>query len=159
MGLDMYLYARKYIAAETYSRVNDEFVTTANPDFDIIASAAGIDKDDLDMEVPSLTIEFKVGYWRKAQAIHNWFVDNLQNGNDNCADYFVSRDDLVTLRDIAFEVLQVKHEDISNDLLPDGYSSYDDDYYWQIEDTVKQLDRILDNPKFQDYEFTYTSSW
>lgn len=26
----------------------------------------------------------QVGYWRKANAIHNWFVDNVQYGEDDC---------------------------------------------------------------------------
>ena len=26
----------------------------------------------------------QVGYWRKANAIHNWFVDHVQDGEDDC---------------------------------------------------------------------------
>ena len=26
----------------------------------------------------------EVGYWRKANAIHGWFVRNVQNGKDDC---------------------------------------------------------------------------
>lgn len=42
----------------------------------------------------------KVGYWRKANAIHKWFVDNVQDGEDDCDCYEVSRDQLEELLDI-----------------------------------------------------------
>ena len=31
-----------------------------------------------------VTIHEQVGYWRKANAIHNWFVDHVQDGEDDC---------------------------------------------------------------------------
>ena len=39
-------------------------------------------------------IEEEMGYWRKANAIHKWFVDNVQDGVDNCAEYYVSDEQL-----------------------------------------------------------------
>ena len=36
----------------------------------------------------------EVGYWRKANAIHNWFVNNIQNGKDDCRRYEVSKENL-----------------------------------------------------------------
>lgn len=44
--------------------------------------------------------------WRKANAIHKWFVDNVQGGNDDCGMYEVSVDDLVKLHDACKEVLE-----------------------------------------------------
>ena len=49
-------------------------------------------KIELEIEGKKLPIEFdrlsyideEVGYWRKANAIHKWFVDNVQDGNDDC---------------------------------------------------------------------------
>lgn len=38
-----------------------------------------------------------VGYWRKANAIHAWFVDNVQNGEDDCEPYEVSKEQLMKL--------------------------------------------------------------
>jgi hypothetical protein len=32
----------------------------------------------------------EVAYWRKANAIHDWFVQNCQEGNDDCKEYFVT---------------------------------------------------------------------
>lgn len=41
-----------------------------------------------------------VGYWRKANAIHKWFVDNVQDGEDDCGYYEVSKEDLEELLSI-----------------------------------------------------------
>jgi hypothetical protein len=47
----------------------------------------------------------EVAYWRKANAIHRRFVDNVQDGNDDCGKYRVSRDQLSQLRDDCRKVL------------------------------------------------------
>ena len=41
-----------------------------------------------------------VGYWRKANAIHKWFVDNVQDGEDDCNYYEVTEEQLKELLDI-----------------------------------------------------------
>ena len=41
-----------------------------------------------------------VGYWRKANQIHDWFVRNVQSGEDNCRDYHVSREKLEELKNL-----------------------------------------------------------
>ena len=41
-----------------------------------------------------------VGYWRKANQIHHWFVENVQDGEDDCGDYEVSVEQLKYLLDI-----------------------------------------------------------
>ena len=46
----------------------------------------------------------KVGYWRKANAIHKWFVDNVQDGADDCEYYEVSKEQLENLLSICIEV-------------------------------------------------------
>lgn len=42
----------------------------------------------------------EVGYWRKANQIHNWFVENVQDGEDDCGYYEVSAEQLKDLLDI-----------------------------------------------------------
>ena len=41
-----------------------------------------------------------VGYWRKANAIHKWFVDNIQDGEDDCGYYEVASEQLEELLNI-----------------------------------------------------------
>jgi hypothetical protein len=47
----------------------------------------------------------ELGYWRKANAIHAWFVKNVQNGVDDCGDYPVSPKKLKTLLDLCEQVV------------------------------------------------------
>lgn len=47
----------------------------------------------------------EVGYWRKANQIHKWFVDNIQNGIDDCGSYKVTKDDLIKLKDLCKYVI------------------------------------------------------
>lgn len=50
-------------------------------------------------------VALEAGYWRKANAIHRWFVENVQDGQDDCREYYVSRDQLKELLDIVNTVL------------------------------------------------------
>ena len=46
-------------------------------------------------------------YWRKANAIHAWFVDNVQDGEDDCEFHReVTKEDLAELRDACANVLE-----------------------------------------------------
>jgi hypothetical protein len=47
----------------------------------------------------------ETGYGRKANAIHRWFVENVQNGVDDCNVYEVSRRQLEQLLDVVERVL------------------------------------------------------
>ena len=48
----------------------------------------------------------EIGYWRKANAIHKWFVDHVQGGEDDC-DYHeeVTEQILLELKGICEEIL------------------------------------------------------
>lgn len=53
------------------------------------------------------TIFETVVSWGKANQIHAWFVNNVQNGVDNNSYYFVTEDDLLDLKEICEEVLKL----------------------------------------------------
>lgn len=49
----------------------------------------------------------EVAYWRKANAIHKWFVDNCAGGEfENCGDCYVSKDDLIKLKEICEKIMK-----------------------------------------------------
>lgn len=50
------------------------------------------------------SVDEEVMYWRKANHIHGWFVDNVQNGQDDCNSYYVDWDRLRELRDACYKV-------------------------------------------------------
>lgn len=43
------------------------------------------------------TLFEKAAQWRKANQIHNWFVENVQNGEDDCGLYEVTKEQLQAL--------------------------------------------------------------
>lgn len=51
-------------------------------------------------------IDEEVMYWRKANHIHAWFVDNVQNGNDDCRSYLVDWEELRTLLSLCKKVIE-----------------------------------------------------
>lgn len=93
MGLDMYLIRKKYVGAEYKHRnVEGKIEITIN------GKVLPIEFDRVSY------IEESVGYWRKANAIHKWFVDNIQNGEDDCKNYYVDIDNLEELLNKCKEV-------------------------------------------------------
>ena len=46
----------------------------------------------------------EIGYWRKANAIHRWFVENVQNGEDDCDYYAVSKEQIKELLEICITI-------------------------------------------------------
>lgn len=44
-------------------------------------------------------------YWRKANQIHNWFVQNCQGGVDDCERYVITVADLIKLKELCEKIL------------------------------------------------------
>lgn len=106
----------------------------------------------------------EVAYWRKANAIHQWFVDNVQDGKDDCRVHReLTKSDLLKLRDLAHEVYT--NQDLAEELLPTqsgfffGSTSYDDWYIQDIINTIGQIDSILKTTDFNTEALYYVSSW
>ena len=80
MGLDMYLNVRKNIS-RVKSWSYDGGITTS-PEFDKAAEATGISKWEEPESIYGLEVQAVAAYWRKQNAIHNWFVKNVQEGDE-----------------------------------------------------------------------------
>ena len=147
MGLDMYLNAERYL----WSHEDGDKQISEN-----IGQLVGLPADG---KVKTITVE--AGYWRKANQIHNWFVKNVQDGEDNCQEAHVSRDQLKELR----EHCQLVHanNELAEKLLPTGSgfffggTDYDQWYFNDIEETIKIIDNALSMP--DQWDFNYRSSW
>lgn len=137
MGLDSYLFAAEIkndlVAEKTIS--------------DIISSEAA----------------YEVAYWRKFNALHRWFVENVQNGVDDCGDYPVSREALMKLLEVLEQVQ--KFPDLREKLLPTvsgfffGSTDYDEWYESQVDYSVNQLRTVLSRTEPDTTKFYYLSSW
>lgn len=176
MGLDMYL--------SKYPKViiNGKRIPLEN-----------LDPDTLSIENPSLfqqleplithPYEFmpewrgyhqKVGYWRKANAIHRWFVENVQNGEDDCRSYAVSREQLTELHDICQRLIRelkvgsdgcIVNTWLAEKLLPTrggfffGSTAYDRWYMEDLRSTCDQISKVLAELNDDTHYICYDSSW
>ena len=158
----MYLTASKSFSG-------DDFVTAdEQKTFNTIKTTIGLDGFSPE-GYPRLSVDFGVAYWRKANAIHKWFVENVQEGEDNCQRYYVTRENLEDLIKSCKKVL--KNKDAKDKLqaalkeLPPqsgfffGSTEIDEDYWLDLESTINQIQLILETPTLKDFDFHYQSSW
>ena len=156
MGLDMYLYRREYLSNYSWGSEHEK----KKDAFHAIADAVGIQPCK---DAPHIHVEVCVAYWRKANAIHKWFC-NLDGGKDECQNIYVTRGQLVELRNLCDSVLL--QPAIGQDILPTqpgfffGSYDYDEWYMEDIRKTITQLDKILnDVPEGTWVDFIYRASW
>ena len=150
MGLDMYLSKKTYLKNWAHKEDKHRVVVTTN------------DQTRLDIKPERIThVEEEIMYWRKMNAIHNWFVQNCQDGIDECQDTHVTIEELDTLATICEKVIRDKDPS----LLPTqggfffGSTDYDE-YYWQeVEETAKVLREEIKNNQIEYPEYIYQSSW
>jgi hypothetical protein len=152
MGLDMYLYKKTYIRQGDFYKpesVNEVIVKTGG---------------EIDTKIDPKKIKYVVeeaGYWRKANQIHRWFVENVQKGIDDCGSYWVSREKLEELLGLCKRVKE--NHSLADELLPSasgfffGGTEYDEWYYNDIENTIKIIEECLSDESADDFE--YSSSW
>lgn len=154
MGLDMYLKAKRYVGGYDHFRDKEKALF-----YKLIKTIGAVNIYDKD--TPGAEVSVTVKYWRKANAIHGWFVDNCQNGKDECQDSYVSREKLKELASLCRQVTETK--DASLLPLRDGFffgSRQIDDWYFDcVKETADALDKILANPALKDWDFEYHSSW
>jgi len=121
------------------------------------------------------SIELEVGYWRKANAIHNWFVNVVQKGEDDCGSYTVSFEQLVELKDLCEVVLKArddkeKFEEVKKQLATTegfffGNTEYDDWYFEQLKNTIEIVEKIMKQETINKLQgkpqgwYKYHSSW
>jgi len=159
MGLDMYLNKVYFVKGK---------LTVEDLKAALKASAPAGESFEPFTEGQLNTVEQECIYWRKANAIHRWFVENVQENVDNCASYFVDITQLKTLRDLCSRV--VEDHSLAESLLPTqqgfffGCTAYDDYYFDDIEYTLEKLNKLIEwyeaLPEDSLYpEFSYQSSW
>ena len=165
MGLDMYLSARKHINKIEWDKLDRDSDTkysdaTASQWTDVV-NAAGVDTL-VDVEsIYGVDVMVNVGYWRKCNQIHKWFVDNVQNGEDDCGEYYVSN---AKLKELVYTCTVALTNKDPNLLPPQAgffFGGTDiDQWYWQdLMYTIQQLQPLIDRPDFDSLSFYYQSSW
>ena len=165
MGLDMYLNARKHLAKINWQALqsNDELSYNSPeavyPEFNDLLELTQL--TDVATDIYGATVEVTCAYWRKANQIHNWFVTNIQKGEDNCGEYYVPQDKLTELMVICEHALESKDPTLLPPQAGFFFGGTDiDEWYWRdLESTVTQLKRIFALPEVDNLSFYYSSSW
>lgn len=94
MGLDMNLYKKTYVKNWEYYGKKDRTEV----------KVTGAKAEAIKPERIAYIIE-EVAYWRKANSIHKWFVDNCNEGDDNNGNFPVYHSKLEELKEICKKVL------------------------------------------------------
>lgn len=193
MGLDQYLEAEVYIHRPS-DWMNEEERLKLIPTWEKIVS---ILPETPPQEAYGVKVSYTVAYWRKANAIHKWFVDNVQNGIDECQRSYVSNEKLNELLSVCHQVIKatdlieghvwngmragpdtggqmvdvykegkvIAEPEIIEKLLPTqagfffGSTGYDEYYFQDVKDTIRQIDAVLAQYKDKSVDFYYRASW
>lgn len=156
MGLDMYLTKRTYVKRWSHQKTENKYYVS-------VKKGKSTVKHIQPKRVSEIIEE--IAYWRKANQIHIWFVKNVQGGEDNCEEHYVTLDKLRELKSICEQVL--KNNELAEELLPTqsgfffGGTEYDEYYFKDLEYTVKMIDEVIEeNENFDSLsDFYYRSSW
>jgi hypothetical protein len=160
MGLDMYLNVRKYV-----NRIDwDTRDKVESPRFTNIVNTLGI-RELLEPEgATGVYVEIPVMYWRKSNAIHNWFVRELADGVDDCRPLELSTDKLRELVVLCEQVLEDHGK--AGELLPTGAgfffgpTEYDEYYYGDLAHTADRLRYIVAEAEANSIDYlVYQASW
>lgn len=156
MGLDMYLSRKTYVQNWPHKKPEEHI------EIKLSGNTKGIDPSKI-----SYVIE-NIGYWRKANQIHSWIVNNCADGEDSCQEIYMPKEKLQELHKLACFVLGGKDhlnaEQIALKYLPpaSGFffgSTEVGDWYWEdIKHTINVLSEALQSD-FDESSIYYQASW
>ena len=151
MGLDMYLRLRQ---VHDFTKNQESFDNAYGSDWKLSESI------------------YTVCDWRKANAIHKWFVDNVQDGRDDCGRYPVRVENLHKLKadcETALTYFNEGDHEGAAAYMPTasgfffGCTDYDEYYADDLRKTIRvcsKLIKTLESPNRRDWlSVEYESSW
>jgi hypothetical protein len=166
MGLDMTLHRKHYYGGQ-YRKKAEELKEKGEERDGLEGHTLKIDgkfvkENGIDLDKIDHITEV-VMYWRKANAIHDWFDRNCRREDPiaNCEPVYVTGENLRDLVATCHEVLVDNTK--AEELLPTtsgfffGGTDYDEYYYDELKRTIKVLEPIL--KEYPDAEFEYSAWW
>lgn len=116
-----------------------------------------------DRETDTWSVQAESVYWRKANQVHNWFVQTVQNEVDDCGKYEVSIAQLEQLVDDCS--IALNNPTAAQKVLPTrqgfffGNTEYGSYYKDQTKRTLKTVKKLLRPSTVKNWKFYYSSSW
>ena len=143
----MYLFGTKNFSVFTRNSVKPPLEKTF--EFTSLINNHGLENAPIDYDTPwsNYDIKFPIMYWRKSNQIHQWFVQNVQAGTDNCAEYSVGIDQLRLLSKTIEPALVSTAA--ASELLPTtegfffGSQEYDSYYFEDLKQTKEKIDSLI----------------
>jgi hypothetical protein len=149
MGLDMYLERHYYVQNWDHNPPEQQYEVTVMRGGKPYAISG-----------KTTYVISEIAYWRKANAIHNWFVQHCADGVDDCNPIYVGPDGL---RSLLEDVRKVRAKpSLAPKLLPTtagfffGSTDYGEDYMQDLIDTEKIIESALADEGGDVY---YHASW
>lgn len=159
MGLDMYLKRtnRTNHTIKQLEKIDNDW--DINPQDEKLAPFLPLHEYEYSKDVFSIFHE--VAYWRKFNALHNWFVERVQGGVDECQMTEIDEDTLVAVID---DLKAVSRGEFVEDLEPVsgfffGSTEKDDYYYKRINDALHLFGEIFNSFDFKKCRLFYYASW
>lgn len=153
MGLDMTLSRKTYVKNWNHMKPAELHQITVLKN--------GKPRKDINPEKITYIVE-DVAYWRKFNALHSWFVINCQDGEDDCREHDVDKDQL---KELLEDLKKIKNDhSLAESLLPTqsgfffGGTEYDEYYFHDVEKTIEILEELF-KIKNDEGEYFYCSSW
>jgi len=150
MGLDMYLERDMYIGGHYEHRNVKGECNISIGDKKLILNSNEVEK-----------IIVSVIYWRKANQIHRWIIENAEWTREDF-EAEIDLEKLKELADICKKVLEKREEKYSKEHLPTqegfffGSTDYDKYYYDDLTYTVEMLEEEFEKVEKMEYEnFSY----
>jgi hypothetical protein len=160
MGLDMYMSKKTYVKQWSHNKPEDQF--------NVDVKKGGEPFSPIKKERVSYVVE-EVAYWRKFNALHNWFVNKCADGVDECQPIYVSEEMMKELLETLHKVKEVydsnppDKEEQLDDIFPTssgfffGGTEYDEYYIQEVNETIELIENLLEEEGGDDYE--YQASW
>lgn len=92
-------------------------------------------------------VEQEVAYWRKANMIHNWFINTAGNGDPSGNKLPVTIDQLEHLQSLCLFVID--NPELASEKIPTvsgfffGDTEYGEWYFEDLKDTVEKIEKVL----------------
>ena len=157
MGLDMYLSVATYLHDFKDTPPNERAAYAR------VLSEAGVAQFTPLHGLPYVTVKLPVSMWKNAYQVHHWLVAHMPDGEDiRDAAREIARSGLEELLALCKQLLEKQNREQANNLLPwPGGVEIRDDwdfYWWNLRVTIRQLEPVLKDPQFVDWDFFYEAS-
>jgi len=158
MGLDMYLNStnRTNHSIEELQAIDHDTLTPESPE-----AAPFLPLREYEYMRDVYSIFHEVAYWRKFNALHNWFVQRVQGGIDECQLSEIHKDTLTALIDDLRAVSNGETVEVLEPVSGFFFGSTDKDEYYleRINKALNTFEKILQTFDFKKYRLFYRASW